>query len=275
MSFADLEAVGLPPKRVCFGPPIGSVLRTFPSTPLPPEFGNGYLFRGEPCNTVADYSPNYCQPGSIKKDPDHYGPTKHAVVNVLQTAFECSPVGATDQDLRDQALGAIERNLWRAVDTTLNGMIALEAVSQGGPVSPICALSAAQQYLFEHSYCGNGIIMGPASWVNLLNTNHVNLSLTGGDIADVTAGKEPFFYRDLFGNYIILSAADTSTVYAFDSTVDIMESEPILLDQFMPGLREHNDRVVRAETVYTVAVDNSCNVGSWTLISCDDLNYLH
>lgn len=273
MSFADLEAVGLPPERICFGPPIGSVLRTFPSKPLPEHFGNGYLFRSNPCNTVADYSPNYCLPGSLKKEPDHYGPTKHAVVNVLQTAFECSPVGATDQDLRDQALGAIERNLWRAVDTTLNGILAIEAVPQGGPLSPICALSAAQEYLFEHSYCGNGIIMGPPSWVNLLNTNHVTLTLTGGDVAAAQEGKKPYYYRDLFGNYIIMSVTG-STVYAFDSTVDVMESEPILLDQFMPGLRERNDRIVRAEVVYTVAID-ACSAGSWTLIPCDDLVYIH
>lgn len=267
MSFMALENVFEPPKRICFGPPIASVLKVYPAKPMPEDhLANGYLFRSDGCTRVTSYDPDYCHPGDVKMTPDTFGPFKHAKVNVLQSAFECSAVGEPFEGLKDRAVSAIDRNLWRAVDSTLNEILVDEAIPQGGgTLGPICALSAAQQFLAESSWCGNGIIMGPPSWMNLLATNHVNFE---GPLVD----SKPF-YKDLFGNLLLITVAETDKIYAFDSEVDVFTSEIQVLDEVMPGLRISNDRVVRAELVYTVAID-PCAVGSFAIENCSDLNYL-
>lgn len=256
MAFADLQNFSTPPKRIC-GAPMGSILFAFPTKPIAPHDRLGYSFRSEPCTSVSDYSPDVCVPvsGFPKMTPEEFGPEKEAQLNVIQSAFKCSTVGATDEELRRYAREAIEINLWREVEDSLEVILLAEASPIGGPFDPLCALAGAGQELAENSHCGTGVIYGPISWFIRL----------GADYITKNAGEN--FYRDFLGNIVIPSSIDSDTVYFFDSEVETRISEVQLLDEYAPGIRTVNDRVVRAEMVYTVAID-ACFVGSITLDPC-------
>lgn len=255
MAFADLQNFSTPPKRIC-GAPFGSILNVFPAKPIAPHDRLGYSFRSEPCNGVSDYDPDVCVPvsGFPKMDPDEFGPEKEAQLRVIQSAFKCSTVGATDEELRKHAREAIERNLWREVEDALEVILDAEDTPEGGPFDALCALAEAGQALAENSICGTGVIYGPISWFTRLGTNFVKRD-----------GES--FYRDLLGNIVIPSSITGATVYFFDSEVEIKVSEIQLLDEYSPGIRTVNDRVVRAELTFTVAID-ACYVGSVTVDPC-------
>ena len=253
MSFLDLQNFATPPPKVC-GAPYGSILNVFPAIPLDAHSRLGYSFRSEPCASVSGYNPDICaSPGDMKMTPEDFGDEGLAQLRVLQAAFRCSSVGTTDEELRDIARSALDRNYWRAVDQALVDILATEDDPQGAPATARCLLADAGQYLASSSYCGIGVIYGPARWVSELGTRYL---VREGDI-----------YRDVLGNYVIPSSIDLADVYAFDSEVEVRTSDIEILDEFMPGLRTVNDRVIRAEMLFTVAVDN-CVVGSWTVPDC-------
>lgn len=255
MAFLNLQNYSDPPKRIC-GAPFGNILDAFPAKAIDPHSQMGYSFRIEPCNSVSGYSPDVCVTGVTKMDPDEFGAAGEAELRVVQAAFKCSTVGATDAELKMHARGPIERNLWRSVDQTLVDILSVEAVSVGGPFTALCVLSEAAQYLATNSFCGTGVIYGSTSWVSQVSEH---LSKDGNRL------------RDVVGNLVIPSSIDSDTVYAFDSEVDIFASEIQLLDEYSPGIRMVNDRTVRAELVYTVALD-SCATGSFSLSACGVLD---
>lgn len=255
MSFVDLQNFSTPPKRVC-GAPNGSILQAFPPKPIAPHDRLGYSYRGEPCNGIEEYDPDVCvaPSGFPKMTPDEFGGEKDASLVVVQAAFKCSTVGATDEELRRHARNAIERNLWRSVDTNLTALlVAGGPAALGGPFTPVCGLAEAAQYLATNSYCGTGIIYGGAAWFAQLS-NTLIMQQNG-------------LFTDLLGNIVIPSSVDTDSVYAFDSEIEVRTSEIQLLDEYSPGIRTVNDRVVRAELTYTVAVDN-CSLGVLTVDPC-------
>ena len=255
MSFVDLQNFSTPPNRVC-GAPFGNVLDAFPPKPIGAHDRLGYSFRVEPCNAVSGYSPDICvgPDGALKMPPADFGGEADAQLRVIQAAFKCSSVGATDSELRELATSAIERNFWREVDDTLISILADEAVAQpGGSLSAACVLAEAAQFLATNSHCGTGVIYGSTSWVVRLTNNLIR--------------TDDGVYKDLVGNVIIPSSVDLDVVYAFDSEVEVRESSIELLDEYAPGIRTVNDRVVRAEKIFTVALDN-CAVGSFGLTAC-------
>lgn len=252
MSFTDLQNFSTPPKKICGGP-AGNILDAFPAKPIDAHSRLGYSFRPEACNSVTGYNPDVCVTGVTKMDPDEYDAEKEAELRVIQSAFKCSTVGATDAELRENAKMAIDRNLWRDVDQTLVDILVSESVLQGGPFGASCVLASAAQFLATNSYCGTGVIYGSTSWfVQLTN----NLIMTDNGV-----------YRDLAGNLVIPSSLNLDVVYAFDSEVEVRSSDIELLDEYSPGIRSVNDRVVRAELVYTVALDN-CTAGHFNLSPC-------
>lgn len=254
MSFVDLQNFSTPPDRICLAP-FGNILDAFPAKDIAPHDRLGYSFRIEPCNSVSGYDPDVCvDPADAKMDPDEYGAEKDAELRVIQAAFKCSTVGASDADLRKHASWAIERNLWRDVDVTLNTMLAAEAVSVSGPFTAQCSAAEAAQYLASLSFCGTGVLYTSTSIVAQLWQNDYLM-------------KEGKVFKDPFGNIVIPSSVDLDRIYAFDSTVEVRKSEILLLDEYSPGLRSVNDRVVRAELVYTVAIDN-CAAGYVTVSPC-------
>lgn len=254
MAFADLQNFSTPPKRIC-GAPFGSILQAFPTKPISAHDRLGYSFRSEPCNGVSDYDPDVCVPvsGFPKMEPDGFGAEKFAQLGVVQSAFKCSTVGATDAELRTHARAAIDRNLWRVVEDSLEVILAAEDTPIGGPFDPVCALAGAGLELAQNSICGTGVIYGPISWFMRLGSEYLV--------------KDGNLYRDLLGNIVIPSSIDTDTVYAFDSEVEVRVSEIQVLDEYAPGIRTVNDRVVRAELTFTVAID-ACYVGSLTVDPC-------
>ena len=247
MSFTDMQNFSTPPKRIC-NAPFGNIFEAFPPIPIAPHDRLGYSFRIEPCNTVSGYNPDVCvDPADIKMTPDEYGAEKDAELRVIQAAFKCSSLGATDQELHDQAQGAIEHNLWRAVDTVIVSSLAAEATSIGAAAGSVCASNEAAQYLAIFSYCGTGILYTSTAIVGELYFNNYLV-------------KEGKVFKDPFGNIVIPSSVALDRIYAFDSTIEIRVSDIMLLDQYAPGIRSVNDRIVRAEQIYTVALDN-CAAG--------------
>jgi len=251
----DLQNFSTPPERICDGGPFGNILKAFPPVPIDPHSRLGYSFRGEPCNAVDDYPADICvgPSGFPKMEPAEYGAEKEAALMVIQSAFKCSTVGTTDEELRENATGALKRHLWRSVDNSLVTLLAAEAVDQGAALTAECLLANAAQYLATNSYCGTGVIYGSTAFVASLGTEYIF--------------REGNTLRDIFGNIIVPSSVDLDVVYAFDSKVEVRTSEIELLDEYAPGVRLVNDRVVRAEMVYTVAVDN-CVVASFDLTPC-------
>lgn len=230
------------------------LLKAFPAKTLETHFQSGYRFRGDACTTAFAYDPDYCVPGAVKMDPEGFGPEKDAVVGMIQSAFNCSPVGETLEVLREIAIQTIKNNLWRAIEADLIVALLAEApVAAGGPFSALCALAEASQYLAINGNCGKGVVVGPYNWFIQLGTD--NLIWNGT------------YHTDLVGNIVIPLAIPTGTVYAFDSNVDIRIAEILLMDERAPGITSMNDRVVRAEQIYTVAVD-PCVVGSFEVAPC-------
>lgn len=239
--------------RVC-GDIKSLLLKAFPAKDLEAHHRAGYTFRSDACTTAFAYDPEYCTPGDVKMDPEGFGPERNAVVGMIQSAFNCSPVGETIETLREVAEQTLDNNLWRAIEADLVlDLIAFPAVPVGGPVSALCALAEAAQFLVINGNCGKGVIVGPYNWFIQLGTE--NLIWNGT------------YHTDLVGNIVIPVASDNNTVYAFDSNVDVRVSDVMLLDELSPGLRLVNDRVVRAEQIYTVAID-PCVVGAITVAPC-------
>lgn len=251
MAFVDLQNFTTAPPRI-MNPPRGNILDAFPAKDIDPHTRLGYSFRGEPCNSFEDYDPDICAfPADAKMDPDEFiGNPKDAQLRVIQSAFKCSAVGATDAELRSYAQSAINRNLWRSADQTLVTMLNVEDSLQPGNLTPRDILAEAAQYLATNSYAGTGVIYGSAAWFTAVYPDLI-----------VEEGNR---FRDHLGNIVIPSSVDLAVVYAFDSEVDIRTSEISLLDEYAPGIRLVNDRVVRAELIYTMAMDN-CVVGSFTI----------
>lgn len=260
MSAFDFTPLGESPGRekICREGRRGSLLDVFPPEPLPDHFGAGYTFRPEPCPDIFNYNPDFCpsgiQPSDLKSDPQGFGPDREAIVGVIETAFHCPPVGETFEGIRQIAEDAVRDNLWRAVEQDLIAQLSLEAIPQGvGAVSATCALAQASQFLAEFSKCGRGVIVGPYGWIAELGNFRL---FWDGDS-----------YKDLVGNIIIPILGTDDTVFAFDSDVDIKTSEIIILDELAPAIRTVNDRIIRAEQIYTVAID-PCVVGSFVLSGC-------
>lgn len=252
MAFVDLQNFSTAPAKIA-RPPRGNILDAFPAKDIDPHSRLGYSFRGEPCNDVEDYDPDICVfPSDAKMTPSEYGEApKQASLRVLQSAFKCSTVGATDAELRQYARSAIERNLWRSVDNTLVDLLGAEDAPQFGGAGFTAreVLALGSQYLAVNSFAGTGVMFGPTSWVAMLS-----------DDLDFENGR----FEDEFGNIIIPhSVGGSDIVWVFDSEVEIRTSDITLLDEFAPGIRSVNDRVVRAEILYTLAVDN-CTVASYT-----------
>lgn len=247
--FTNLQNYSTSPKRIC-GTPFGSILDAFPATPIDPHSQMGYSYMIEPCNSVSGYNPDVCVTGVAKMDPGEFGGEGEAELRVVQAAFKCSTIGVTDAELIMHARGPIERNLWRSVDDTLIDILSVEAVPSGGPFTAVGVLAEAAQHLATNSFCGTGVIYGSTSWVSRLSSEHVK--------------RDGNVLRDTVGNIVIPSSIDLDVVYAFDSEVEIRASEIQLLDEYAPGIRMVNDRVVRAEMLYTMAV-SSCTTASFTL----------
>lgn len=251
MSFIALQNFSTAPPRVAKAIR-GNILEVFPAKGLDPHARLGYSFRGEPCNSFEDYDPDVCvYPADAKMDPDEFeGDPKDAELRVLQSAFKCSTVGATDTELRQYAQSAIDRNLWRSVDQTLVTMLQAGDSVQAGTHDAKTALAKAAQYLATNSYSGTGVIYGSAAWFMAAYPELIN--------------AEGNVFYDALGNIVIPSSVALTAIYAFDSVVDVRASDVAILDEYAPGIRMVNDRVVRAEMVYTVAMDN-CVVGSFNL----------
>lgn len=251
MSISDFRELGESPARPSVSPK-GSILQAFPPTQLDVHFRNGYIFRLDPCNVVTGYSPEYCDEHAPKMDPSFYGGNVQVPVRMLQAAFSCSAVGATDDELRYWAKSPLQLRLWANVDTVLTQLLAAQAVSQTTfPIPAANVLSKAAQYLATHSQSGTGIIYGPMSWLSELGMDYL-----------IKWDEDKNHYEDVAGNVIIPSSVDSDLVYAFDSFVDIKSSAIQVLDEFMPAQRTNNDRTVRAEQLYTVAI-GPCVVGSF------------
>lgn len=239
--------------RVCDN--VGLLQKAFPAKVLETHFRAGYSFRSDACTTAFAYDPDYCLPGDVKMDPDGFGPETDAIVGMIQSAFNCSPVGETLETIRDVAEQTIANNLWRAIETDLAAGLA--AFPGATPVassgSALCALADGAQFLAVNGNCGKGVIVGPYNWFIQLGTD--NLIWNGT------------YHTDLVGNLVIPLAVADQNVYAFDSNVDIRVAPIVILDELMPGLRSVNDRVVRAEQIYTVAFD-PCVVGIIPVTPC-------
>lgn len=232
------------------------LLNAFPAKFLEAHFRAGYSFRSDACTSAFAYDPDYCLPGDVKMDPEGFGPERDAVVGMIQSAFNCSPVGETLDRLREVAEETLENNLWRAIEADLvANLAAFPPVVFAGALEAKCALAEASQFLATNGNCGKGIIVGPYDWFNQLGTTHLIWNGT--------------YHTDLVGNLVIPLSVDNNTVYAFDSNVDIRISDILLMDELAPSIRSVNDRIVRAEQIYTVAID-PCVVGSFTVSACCD-----
>jgi hypothetical protein len=251
MSIFDFREVGDSPDRPSVSPN-GSILQAFPPDDLNIHFRNGYVFRLDPCNIVTGYSPEYCDEHAQKVDPSFYGPNIQVPVRMIQAAFACSTVGATDDELRHWAKNPIELRLWSNVDSILIGILDSQAVNQTPfPLSAVEVLAKAAQYLATNGQSGTGVIIGPQEFVSQLGMDFLIKWIPNKNR-----------YEDTAGNIIIPSSVDNGIVYAFDSFVDIKTSEIQILDEFMPAQRNTNDRTVRAEQLYTVAI-GPCVVGKF------------
>lgn len=254
MAFSDLQNFSTPPGRITKAP-IGSILYAFPPVPIDPHSRLGYTFRMEPCTPVTGYPPDACVQGQLKMEPDVFHGEKSAELRVMQSAFKCSTLGATDEELREIARSAINRNLWRDIDQTLVEILSTDCSTAlaPAPLGAGCILTEAAQFLATNSFAGTGVIYGSLNWMGQL---WGQLLFRDGNI-----------FHDMFGNLVIPSSIDSNTVYVFDSKVEVRTSDIQLLDEHYPGMTIVNDRTVRAELTYTVAVDN-CACGHFTLGSC-------
>lgn len=231
------------------------LLKAFPTTELDTHFRSGYTFRSDPCTTAFAYDPDFCiGPGDAKMDPQGFGPERDAAVGMIQSAFNCSPVGEALDTLRQIARDTLENNLWRAIEASLvDELAAFPDLVAGGSFDPVCALAKASQFLATNGNCGKGVIVGPYDWFVRLGTDYLIWNGT--------------YHTDLVGNIVIPLSVDNNTVYAFDSNVDIRITDVLLMDELAPSIRSVNDRIVRAEQIYTVAID-PCVVGSFTVVAC-------
>lgn len=248
MSITEFRELGDSPNRPPAAPN-GNILQAFPPTLLEIHFRHGYRFRLDPCNVVTGYDPDYCDEHAPKMAPHFYGPEIGVPVRMIQSAFACSTIGATDDELRYWAKTPVESNLWAQVDVILTGLLATQAVNQTPfPIPAVDVLAQAAQYLATNSLNGTGVIYGPTSWLTQLSELHTSW--------------DGHVFRDLAGNILIPSSVTGNKVYAFDSFVDIKKSEVQILDEFAPELTTKNERTVRAELLYTVAI-GPCVVGSF------------
>lgn len=232
----------------------GLLLKAYPAKELDTHFRTGYRFRSEPCTTTFAYDPEFCVPGAVKMDPEGFGPEKDAVVGMVQSAFHCSTVGDTLEVLRQHAIDTIDNNLWRAIENDLVVELASQSTDQTpAPLEAHCVLAEAAQFLAISSNCGRGVIVGPYDWFIQLNNDYLTDHGT--------------HYTDAVGNIIIPLSVDNNTVYAFDSNIDIRVTDILVMDERAPGITTINDRVVRAEQIYTVAVD-PCVVGAFDVSDC-------
>lgn len=251
MSFTELQGFSDGPERQC-PDRFGGLLAVFPAKVLEGHERLGYNFRPNACLDTLAYDPDVCAPGDLKMTPGTYDPAIEAILGMLQTAIVCSTVGATMDELREEARRALSDNLERAIEADFIAFLDTNDTPQGGPVQAKCALADAAQYLTNSSECGRGLIVGPVDWFIQLE----DLLIWNGK-----------YHTDFVGNIVIPHSVDNSTVYALDMAVDIKVSEVLLLDELAPGVTTVNDRVVRAEQLYTVAVD-SCEIGSFTVSAC-------
>ena len=249
MSFIDQMAFGDAPKRVC-PDKLGSLIQAFPPGVLTGHERAGYIFRGQPCIDAIAYDPDFCVPGDLKMDPGAYPPGTEATLGMLQTAINC-PLGVELDELREEARLSLSYQIDRAIDADLTAYLAALAVA--GPAgSALCTLAEAGQYLATSGQCGRGIIFGPVRWfIQLVD-------------ALIWNGK---YHTDYVGNIVIASSVDSNQVFAFDPAIEIKISEVQILDELSPGIRTVNDKVVRAEQLYSIAVD-TCSVGSFTVNPC-------
>lgn len=253
MSISDFRELGESPDRP-FASPNGNILQVFPPTTLDFHFRNGYHFRLDPCGVVTGYDPDYCGEHAPKMYPNFYGPEVNVPVRMIQSAFACSTIGATDDELRFWARTPIELKLWTQVDTILTTLLQAQAINQTPfPIPGALVLAKAAQYLATNSRSGTGIIYGPMSWISELGMDYL-----------IKWESSTNSYHDTAGNIIIPSSVDGTRVYAFDSFVDIKASTIQILDEFAPELTKLNERTVRAEQLYTVAI-GPCVVGSFDI----------
>lgn len=254
MSFVDQFALSEGPERKC-PEKFGGLFSVFKPELLVGHERAGYEFMPHACLDVVTYDPNYCVPGDLKMEPGGIGPAKHAVLGMIQTALSCS-YGLTPDELRAMAKEAIDDKIERAVEADFIAFLDSNDTPSGGPLQAKCALAEAAQYLSNNSQCGLGIITGPVSWFEQLENTLV-----------WQAGKG--YHTDFVGNIVFPHSVDNDTVYALDAAVAIKISEILIMDDFFPGMRNVNDRVVRAEQLFTVAID-SCSIGSFTVGPCCD-----
>lgn len=251
MSFVDQFNVNEPPRRVC-PDKFGGLFAVFTPELLEGHDRAGYVFRPNACLDVVSYDPDYCVPGDLKMEPGTYGPPKEAVLGMIQTAINCT-MGVSMDKLREDARQALSDKIERAVGADFVALIAATAVAGPGG-EPGCALANAAQFLNDSGECGVGLIAGPVNWFVQLR-----------DALVWQAGKG--YHTDYVGNIVIPHTVNNNTVYALDAAVEIKISDVQILDETMPGQRTVNDRVVRAEQLYTIAVD-SCEIGSFPVTPC-------
>lgn len=252
MSFTDLQDFSTGPERQC-PDQFGGLLSVFPPEELTGHERLGYSFRPNACLDVVAYDPDVCVPGDIKMTPGVYDAEVDAVLGVIQTAINCT-TGATEDELRAEVREALENNLERAIEADFVTFLTTNAIPSGGPLEATCALAEAAQFLNNSGECGRGIIVGPVNWLVQL-----------GDVLVWHPNKG--YHTDFVGNVVIAHSVDNDTVFALDMAVDIKVSEVLLLDDFAPGIRIVNDRIMRAEQLYTIAVD-SCSIASFTVSEC-------
>lgn len=254
MSFTDMAGLSNGPERKC-PEKFGGLLAVFKPGVLEGHERAGYVFRPRACLSVIAYDPDFCQPGDIKMDPGAYGPGKEAILGMIQTAIVCSSIGATMDELREEARDALADKLGRAIDSDFIAELALLAVSQTPTaLQAKCALAEAAQFLSNSSECGRGLIVGPINWFEQLENTLVWNNAKG-------------FHTDFVGNIVIPHSVDNSTVYALDMAVEIKVSEILILDELSPAVTTVNDRIVRAEQLFSIAID-SCSVGSFDVSDC-------
>lgn len=252
MTFSDQFAYGNAPERTC-PDKFGGLLAVFKPGVLEGHERAGYTFRPNACVDAIAYDPDYCVPGDVKMDPGRYGPGKDAILGMIQTAINC-PLGVTLDELRDDARQTLLDNIERAIEADFVAFLDTLATAQGGPFQAKCVLAEAAQYLSDTSECGRGLIAGPVKWFVQLENTLVWQAAKG-------------YHTDFVGNIVIPHSVNNDTVYALDKAIEIKISDVQLLDELVPGITSTNDRVVRAEQLYTVAVD-SCEIGSFAAGPC-------
>lgn len=252
MSFAELQDFSTGPDREC-PEQFGGLLSVFPAKELRGHERLGYSFRPNACLDVVAYDPDVCVPGDIKMTPGAYDIEINAVIGVIQTAINCS-LGSTEDELREEVREALRNNLERAIEADFVAFLLANATPSGGPLEAKCVLAEAAQFLNNTGECGRGLIVGPVNWFSQLG-DHIVWNQAKG------------YHHDYLGNIVIPHSVDNDTVFALDQAVDVKVSDVLLMDEFAPGIRIVNDRIMRAEQLYTIAVD-SCEIASFTVSAC-------